>query len=395
MKINKRNWLTLLFLAIITAVALFIWVGVTSFKPVKLTTMNTNHTSENSGISTLYLAAGENQAMSNWIPLSKNNDDIVATSYSSYSLLNAKDQDEVYQHFSLFNRPNLSGSRLILENDDIQLWQADTMYGNSKDQLGLTLIHKKSDGDWTYTSPSYLLDQGDRTGNTLLSLAEDEDTIYLIYAFLQDFDQSNYLKAFQLDKESGEISVGNTIDGSQYELYSTGVDGLNRQPQRHVLAMSNTDTDDENFVPATTYEIVDPNSGDQLQMDTSSLQDQSTDQTVSTEVNPVIIKDEIYVVTSDYSENEDDEKPIQVKTYRYDPTKKSFNQLWTMDLERDPSYYIENGYIYHTITDGKKGKLDQVDITTGETTTVEEYQINENSIYTFAKDTDLEEQHYN
>ncbi|MGY0836716.1 hypothetical protein ACW66K_04575 [Aerococcus urinaeequi] len=395
MKINKRNWLTLLFLVIITAVTLCVWIGVASFKPVKLTTMNTKHTSESSGIPTLYLIAGENQAMSNWIPLSKNNGEIVATSYASYGLLNTKKQDEVYQHFSLFNRPNLDDSRLILENDHIQLWQSNTIYGDSKDQLDLTLIHKNVEGDWTYTNPSDSLDQADRSLNTLLSLAEDEDTIYLIYAFLQDADQPNYLKAFELDKASGEISTGNTIDSSQYELYSISVDGLNRQAQRHIFAMVNSDDDEENTALTTTYEIVDPTSGEKLQMDTSALQNQSTDQTISSEINPVVIEDEIYVVKSDYSENEDDEKPIQVKSYRYDPTNKSFHQVWSMDIEQNPSYYIENGYIYHTITDGKKGQLDQVDITTGKITTIEEYQIDENSIYTFAKDTDIEAYHYN
>ena len=72
----------------------------------------------------------------------------------------------------------------------------------------------------------------------------------------------------------------------------------------------------------------------------------------------------------------------------------NFDQVWQSDLEQAPDYYIDNGYIFQTIADGKTGQLQRVDITTGETTTVEEYTIEKNSPYSFAKITSVEEQQF-
>ena len=109
---------------------------------------------------------------------------------------------------------------------------------------------------------------------------------------------------------------------------------------------------------------------------------------------PIIIEDKIFVLTNNYVENDYGSYPSQLSIYAYDMESQNFDQVWQSDLEQAPDYYIDNGYIFQTIADGKTGQLQRVDITTGETTTVEEYTIEENSPYSFAKITSVEEQQF-
>lgn len=395
MKMRKQNWLTLIFLVVIAGVSLFVWLGVGTFKPVKVTSVNPEVSGQETQASSLYLTSEDDQNSIHWIPLSRRGDALIPTTNASYGMFSAQVQDAVYKNFSLFDRPNLSNSRLILENDDLQLWQADTLLGDSKAQLNLTLIQKNDEGNWTYTIPSYQLDQADRTGNTLMSIAEDDTTIYLVYAFLQDYDQANYLKTFELNKENGEITEATTMDNASYELYSGSVDGLNQNPKYHLLPIAATNNEDsEDYISPTTYEIINPTNGNKQSMDTSSLVSALEEQSGETNLTPMIIEDKIFVLTSNYVENNYGSFPSQLSIYAYDMESQNFDQVWQSDLEQASGYYIDNGYIFQTIADGKTGQLQRVDITTGETTTVEEYTIEENSPYSFAKITSVEEQQF-
>lgn len=395
MKMRKQNWLTLIFLVVIAGVSLFVWLGVGSFKPVKVTSVNPKVSRQETQASSLYLTSEDDQNSIHWIPLSRRGDALIPTTNASYGMFSAQVQDAVYKNFSLFDRPNLSNSRLILENDDLQLWQADTLLGDSKAQLNLTLIQKNDEGNWTYTIPSYQLDQADRTGNTLMSIAEDDTTIYLVYAFPQDYDQANYLKTFELNKENGEITEATTMDNASYELYSGSVDGLNQNPKYHLLPIAATNNEDsEDYISPTTYEIINPTNGNKQSMDTSSLVSALEEQSGETNLTPMIIEDKIFVLTNNYVENDYGSFPSQLSIYAYDMESQNFDQVWQSDLEQAPDYYIDNGYIFQTIADGKTGQLQRVDITTGETTTVEEYTIEENSPYSFAKITSVEEQQF-
>lgn len=395
MKMRKQNWLTLIFLVVIAGVSLFVWLGVVTFKPVKVTSVNPEVSGQETQASSLYLTSEDDQNSIHWIPLSRRGDALIPTTNASYGMFSAQVQDVVYKNFSLFDRPNLSNSRLILENDDLQLWQADTLLGDSKAQLNLTLIQKNDEGNWTYTIPSYQLDQADRTGNTLMSIAEDDTTIYLVYAFLQDYAQANYLKTFELNKENGEITEATTMDNASYELYSGSVDGLNQNPKYHLLPIAATNNEDsEDYISPTTYEIINPTNGNKQSMDTSSLVSALEEQSGETDLTPMIIEDKIFVLTNNYVENDYGSYPSQLSIYAYDMESQNFDQVWQSDLEKNPDYYIDNGYIFQTIADGKTGQLQRVDITTGETTIVEEYTIEENSPYSFAKITSVEEQQF-
>ena len=395
MKMRKQNWLTLIFLVVIAGASLFVWLGVGTFKPVKVTSVNPEVSGQETQASSLYLTSEDDQNSIHWIPLSRRGDGLIPTTNASYGMFSAQVQDVVYKNFSLFDRPNLSNSRLILENDDLQLWQADTLLGDSKAQLNLTLIQKNDEGNWTYTIPSYQLDQADRTGNTLMSIAEDDTTIYLVYAFLQDYDQANYLKTFELNKENGEITEATTMDNASYELYSGSVDGLNQNPKYHLLPIAATNNEDsEGYISPTTYEIINPTNGNKQSMDTSSLVSALEEQSGETNLTPMIIEDKIFVLTNNYVENDYGSFPSQLSIYAYDMESQIFDQVWRSDLEQAPDYYIDNGYIFQTIADGKTGQLQRVDITTGETTIVEEYTIEENSPYSFAKITSVEEQQF-
>lgn len=395
MKMRKQNWLTLIFLVVIAGVSLFVWLGVGSFKPVKVTSVNPKVSRQETQASSLYLTSEDDQNSIHWIPLSRRGDALIPTTNASYGMFSAQVQDAVYKNFSLFDRPNLSNSRLILENDVLQLWQADTLLGDSKAQLNLTLIQKNDEGNWTYTIPSYQLDQADRTGNTLMSIAEDDTTIYLVYAFPQDYDQANYLKTFELNKENGEITEATTMDNASYELYSGSIDGLNQNPKYHLLPIAATNNEDsEGYISPTTYEIINPTNGNKQSMDTSSLVSALEEQSGETNLTPMIIEDKIFVLTNNYVENDYGSFPSQLSIYAYDMESQNFDQVWQSDLEQAPDYYIDNGYIFQTIADGKTGQLQRVDITTGETTTVEEYTIEENSPYSFAKITSVEEQQF-
>lgn len=395
MKMRKQNWLTLIFLVVITGVSLFVWIGVGTFKPVKVTSVSPGASGQDTRASSLYLTSEDNQNPINWIPLSRRGDALIPTTNASYGMFSSQVQDAVYKNFSLFDRPNLSNSRLVLENDDLQLWQADTLLGDSKDQLDLTLIQKNDDGNWTYTTPSYQLDQADRTGNTLMSIAEDDTSVYLVYAFLQDYDHADYLKTFELNKENGEITGASTMDNAGYELYSGSVDGLNRNPKYHLLPIAATNNEDsEDYISPTTYEIINPTNGNKQTMDTSSLVSALEEQSGETGLMPMIIEDKIFILTNNYVENDYGSYPSQLSIYAYDMESQNFDQVWQSDLEQDPGYYIDNGYIFQTLADGKTGQLQQVDIATGEMTTVEEYTIEENSPYSFAKTISVEEQQF-
>ncbi|MER2147304.1 MAG: hypothetical protein ABS895_06615 [Aerococcus urinaeequi] len=395
MKMRKQNWLTLIFLVVIAGVSLFVWVGIGTFKPVKVSSVNPEASGQETQVSSLYLSTEDDSNSINWLPLARRGDVLIPTINDSYGMFTSQVQDAVYKNFSLFDRPNLSNARLILENDDLQLWQADTLLGDSKAQLNLTLIQKNDEGNWTYTIPSYQLDQADRTGNTLMSIAEDDTTIYLVYAFLQDYDQANYLKTFELNKENGEITEDTTMDNSVYELYSGSVNGLNRNPKYHLLPIAATNNEDsEDYISPTTYEIINPTNGNKQSMDTSSLVSALEEQSGETDLTPMIIEDKIFVLTNNYVENDYGSYPSQLSIYAYDMESQNFDQIWQSDLEKNPDYYIDNGYIFQTIADGKTGQLQRVDFATGETTTVEEYTIEENSPYSFAKITSVEEQQF-
>ncbi|MGH2101390.1 hypothetical protein [Aerococcus viridans] len=395
MKMRKQNWLTLIFLVVIAGVSLFVWLGVGTFKPVMVTSVNPEVSGQETQASSLYLTSEDDQNSFHWIPLSRRGDALIPTTNANYGMFSAQVQDAVYKNFSLFDRPNLSNARLILENDDLQLWQADTLLGDSKAQLNLTLIQKNDEGNWTYTITSYQLDQADRTGNTLMSIAEDDTTIYLVYAFLKDYDQADYLKTFELNKENGEITEDTTMDNSVYELYSGSVDGLNRNPEYHLLPIAATNNEDsEDYISPTTYEIINPTNGNKQTMDTSSLVSALEELSGETDIMPVIIEDKIFVLTNNYVENDYGSYPSQLSIYAYDMESQNFDQVWQSDLEQNPDYYIDNGYIFQTLADGKTGQLQRVDIATGETTTVEEYTIEENSPYSFAKITSVEEQQF-
>lgn len=395
MKMRKQNWLTLIFLVVIAGVSLFVWLGIGTFKPVKVTSVNPEVSRQETQAPSLYLTSEDDQNSIHWIPLSRRGDALIPTTNASYGMFSAQVQDAVYKNFSLFDRPNLSNSRLILENDDLQLWQADTLLGDSKAQLNLTLIQKNDEGNWTYTISSYQLDQADRTGNTLMSIAEDDTTIYLVYAFLQDYDQANYLKTFELNKENGEITEATTMDNASYELYSGSIDGLNQNPKYHLLPIAATNNEDsEDYISPTTYEIINPTNGNKQSMDTSSLVSALEEQSGETNLTPMIIEDKIFVLTNNYVENDYGSFPSQLSIYAYDMESQNFDQVWQSDLEQAPDYYIDNGYIFQTIADGKTGQLQRVDITTGETTTVEEYTIEGNSPYSFTKITSVEEQQF-
>ena len=269
MKMRKQNWLTLIFLVVIAGVSLFVWLRVGTFKPVKVTSVNSEASGQETQVSSLYLSTEDDSNSINWLPLSRRGDVLIPTINDSYGMFTSQVQDAVYKNFSLFDRPNLSNARLILEDDDLQLWQADTLLGDSKAQLNLTLIQKNDEGNWTYTIPSYQLDQADRTGNTLMSIAEDDTTIYLVYAFLQDYDQANYLKTFELNKADGEITEVATMDNASYELYLGSVDGLSRNPKYHLLPIAATNNEDsEDYISPTTYEIINPTNGNKQSMDT-------------------------------------------------------------------------------------------------------------------------------
>ncbi|MGW9752052.1 hypothetical protein ACUW9Z_000574 [Aerococcus sp. 150760007-1] len=395
MKMRKQNWLTLIFLVVIVGVSLFVWLGVGTFKPVKVTSVNPGVSGQETQPSSLYITSEDDQNSIHWIPLSRRGDALSLTINGSYSIFGAQVQDAVYKNFSLFDRPNLSNSRLVLENDALQLWQADTPLGDNKAQLDLTLIQKNDEGNWTYTKPPYQLDQADRTGNSLISIAEDDTTIYLVYAFLQDYDQADYLKTFELNKENGEITESTTMDNASYELYSGSVDGLNRNPKYHLLPIAATNNEDsEDYISPTTYEIINPTNGSKQTMDTSSLVSTLEEQAGETDFMPMIIEDKIFVLTNNYVENDYGSYPSQLSIYAYDMESQNFDQVWQSDLEQDPSYYIDNGYIFQTLADGKTGQLQRVDVATGEMTTVEEYTIEENSPYSFAKTTSVEEQQF-
>lgn len=395
MKMRKQNWLTLIFLAVIAGVSLFVWLGVGTFKPVKVTSVNPEASGQETLASSLYLSTEDDSNSINWLPLARRGDVLIPTINDSYGMFTSQVQDAVYKNFSLFDRPNLSNARLILENDDLQLWQADTLLGDNKAQLDLTLIQKNDEGNWTYTTPSFQLDQADRTGNTLMSIAEDDTTIYLVYAFLQDYDQADYLKTFELNKENGEITEVATMDNASYELYLGSVDGLSRNPKYHLLPIAATNNEDsEDYISPTTYEIINPTNGNKQSMDTSSLVSALEEQSGETDLTPMIIEDKIFVLTNNYVENDYGSYPSQLSIYAYDMESQNFDQIWQSDLEQASDYYIDNGYIFQTIADGKTGQLQRVDITTGETTTVEEYTIEENSPYSFAKITSVEEQQF-
>ncbi|WP_016896655.1 hypothetical protein [Aerococcus viridans] len=395
MKMRKQNWLTLIFLVVIVGVSLFVWLGVGTFKPVKVTSVNPGVSGQETQPSSLYITSEDDQNSIHWIPLSRRGDALSLMTNGSYSIFGAQVQDAVYKNFSLFDRPNLSNSRLVLENDDLQLWQADTPLGDNKAQLDLTLIQKNDEGNWTYTKPPYQLDKADRTGNSLISIAEDDTTIYLVYAFLQDYDQADYLKTFELNKENGEITESTTMDNASYELYSGSVDGLNRNPKYHLLPIAATNNEDsEDYISPTTYEIINPTNGSKQTMDTSSLVSTLEEQAGETDFMPMIIEDKIFILTNNYVENDYGSYPSQLSIYAYDMESQNFDQVWQSDLEQDPSYYIDNGYIFQTLADGKTGQLQRVDVATGEMTTVEEYTIEENSPYSFAKTTSVEEQQF-
>ncbi|WP_290490304.1 MULTISPECIES: hypothetical protein [unclassified Aerococcus] len=395
MKMRKQNWLTLIFLAVIAGVSLFVWLRVGTFKPVKVTSVNSEASGQETQVSSLYLSTEDDSNSINWIPLSRRGDVLIPTINDSYGMFTSQVQDAVYKKFSLFDRPNLSNARLILEDDDLQLWQADTLLGDNKAQLDLTLIQKNDEGNWTYTTPSFQLDQADRTGNTLMSIAEDDTTIYLVYAFLQDYDQADYLKTFELNKADGEITEVATMDNASYELYLGSVDGLSRNPKYHLLPIAATNNEDsEDYISPTTYEIINPTNGNKQFMDTSSLVSALEEQSGETDLTPMIIEDKIFVLTNNYVENDYGSYPSQLSIYAYDMESQNFDQIWQSDLEQASDYYIDNGYIFQTIADGKTGQLQRVDIATGETTTVEEYTIEENSPYSFAKITSVEEQQF-
>lgn len=395
MKIRKQNWLTLIFLVVIASVSLFVWLGFGTFKPVKVDSINPEASGQETQSSSLYLTSEGDQNSIHWIPLSRRGDTLIPTTTASYGMFNSQVQDAAYKNFSLFDRPNLSNARLILENDDLQLWQADTLLGDNKAQLDLTLIQKNDEGNWTYTTPSFQLDQADRTGNTLMSIAEDDTTIYLVYAFLQDYDQADYLKTFELNKADGEIREITTMDNAGYELYSISVDGVNRNPKYHLLPIAATNNEDsEDYISPTTYEIINPTNGDKQTMDTSSLVSTLEEQAGETDLMPMIIEDKIFVLISNYVENNYGSYPSQLSIYAYDMDSRNFDQVWQSNLEQDPNYYIDNGYIFQTLTDGKTGQLQRVDIATGETITVEKYSIEKDSPYSFAKITSVEEQQF-
>lgn len=395
MKMRKQNWLTLIFLVVIAGVSLFVWVGIGTFNPVKVSSVNPEASGEETRASSLYLSSEDDHNSIHWIPLSRRGEALIPTINASYGMFSSQVQDAVYKKFSLFDRPNLSNARLIWENDDLQLWQADTPLGDNKAQLDLTLIQKNDEGNWTYSKPSYQLDQADRTGNSLMSIAEDDTTIYLVYAFLKDYDQADYLKTFELNKENGEITEDTTMDNSVYELYSGSVDGLNRNPKYHLLPIAATNNEDsEDYISPTTYEIINPTNGNKQTMDTSSLVSALEELSGETDIMPVIIEDKIFVLTNNYVENDYGSYPSQLSIYAYDMESQNFDQVWQSDLEQNPDYYIDNGYIFQTLADGKTGQLQRVDIATGETTTVEEYTIEENSPYSFAKITSVEEQQF-
>ncbi len=395
MKMRKQNWLTLIFLVVIVGVSLFVWLGVGTFKPVKVTSVNPGVSGQETQPSSLYITSEDDHNSIHWIPLSRRGDALNPTINASYGMFSSQVQDAVYKKFSLFDRPNLSNARLILENDDLQLWQADTPLGDNKAQLDLTLIQKNDEGNWTYSKPSYQLDQADRTGNSLMSIAEDDTTIYLVYAFLKDYDQADYLKTFELNKENGEITESTTMDNSVYELYSGSVDGLNRNPKYHLLPIAATNNENsEDYISPTTYEIINPTNGNKQTMDTSSLVSALEELSGETDIMPVIIEDKIFVLTNNYVENDYGSYPSQLSIYAYDMEIQNFDQVWQSDLAQNPDYYIDNGYIFQTLADGKTGQLQRVDVATGETTTVEEYTIEENSPYSFAKITSVEEQQF-
>lgn len=395
MKMRKQNWLTLIFLVVISGVSLFVWLGFGTFKPVKVTSVNSEASGQEIRASSLHLTSEADQNSINWIPLSRRGEALIPTTTASYGMFSSKVQDAVYKNFSLFDRPNLSNSRLILENNDLQLWQADTLLGDSKAQLDLTLIQKNNEGNWTYITPSYQLNKADRTGNTLMSIAEDDTTIYLIYAFLQDYDQADYLKTLELNKKNGEIREVTTMDNTGYELYSSSVDGLNRNPKYHLLPIAATNNEDsEDYISTTTYEIINLTNGDKQTMDTSSLVSTLEEQAGEADLMPMMIEDKIFVLINNYVENNYGSYPSQLSIYAYDMDSQNFDQIWQANLEQNPDYYIDNGYIYQTIADDKTGQLQRVDIATGETTTVEEYTIEENSPYSFAKITSVEEQQF-
>ncbi|WP_338191758.1 hypothetical protein [Aerococcus viridans] len=395
MKMRKQNWLTLIFLVVIAGVSLFVWLRVGTFKPVKVTSVNSEASGQETQVSSLYLSTEDDSNSINWLPLARRGDVLIPTINDSYGMFTSQVQDAVYKNFSLFDRPNLSNARLILENDDLQLWQADTLLGDNKAQLDLTLIQKNDEGNWTYTTPSFQLDQADRTGNTLMSIAEDDTTIYLVYAFLQDYDQADYLKTFELNKADGEITEVATMDNAGHELYSSSVDGVNRNPKYHLLPIAATNNEDsEDYISPTTYEIINPTNGNKQTMDTSSLVSTLEEQVSETDIMPMIIEDKIFVLINNYVENNHGSYPSQLSIYTYDMDSQNFDQVWQSELEQDPNYYIDNGYIYQTLADGKTGQLQRVDIATGETTTVEEYTIEENSPYSFAKITSVEEQQF-
>ena len=127
MKMRKQNWLTLIFLVVISGVSLFVWLGFGTFKPVKVTSVNSEASGQETQSSSLYLTSEGDQNSIHWIPLSRRGDALIPTNTTSYGMFNSQVQDAVYKNFSLFDRPNLSNARLILENDDLQLWQADTL----------------------------------------------------------------------------------------------------------------------------------------------------------------------------------------------------------------------------------------------------------------------------
>ena len=129
-------------------------------------------------------------------------------------------------------------------------------------------------------------------------------------------------------------------------------------------------------------------------MDTSSLVSTLEEQVSETDLMPMMIEDKIFVLTNNYVENNYGSYPSQLSIYAYDMDSQNFDQVWQANLEQNPDYYIDNGYIYQTIADDKTGQLQRVDIATGETTTVEEYTIEENSPYSFAKITSVEEQQF-
>ena len=71
MKIRKQNWLTLIFLVVIAGVSLFVWLGVDTFKPVKVTSVNPEVSGQETQASSLYLTSEDDQNSIHWIPLSR------------------------------------------------------------------------------------------------------------------------------------------------------------------------------------------------------------------------------------------------------------------------------------------------------------------------------------